>query len=345
MDGRKEYGSHGMEAEGQDRLQRREYEKMVLLQRIVSRATRDLRVLKRADKTLTSFAAFWALALGLLVVAICSAKKVSGVPLSFQYMRSLGLGRPFVDNAVSQSWYQTTPSANLGSLTVRVLAANLPQFLLSLVYMSYNDLFTRMQLAQEWLSYSRTRKSLRVTNPEGEQRSTRFLQLPFTHAVPLLISTTILHWLVSQSVFVVLANTYDYSNGGSPQDEGLNVIGVGWSPYGVILTLIVGGALILGLWLYAFLLRYPRGMPLAGTCSAAISAACHRPQWDGDAARKKVMWGVVSEDTAADIIGHVAFSSGDVRDPTPGNTYAGRAAMVVPIIGCAAVHLTARSVL
>ncbi|KAK3614063.1 hypothetical protein LTR56_026058 [Elasticomyces elasticus] len=236
MDVQEKYGSYGMEAKGQTWLRSRE------------------------------FAAFWALALGLLITAIRSAIVVSGVPLSFAYMRSLGLGRPFIDDAVSQDWYQATPlgESNLSSLAAKVLAANLPQLLLSVVYMLYNDLFTRMQLAREWLSYSKTRKSLRVTNPEGEQRSTRFLQLPFIYAIPLLIAMAVLHWLVSQSVFVVLANTYDYSNGGPAQDMGLDVIGVGFSPYGIILALVVGGALILGLWLHALLLRYPRNMPLGG---------------------------------------------------------------------------------
>ena len=43
-------------------------------------------------------------------------------------------------------------------------------------------------------------------------------------------------------------------------------------------------------------------MPIAGPCSAAISAACHRPEEDVDAATKPVMWGTVSSD---DVVGQL----------------------------------------
>ena len=36
-------------------------------------------------------------------------------------------------------------------------------------------------------------------------------------------------------------------------------------------------------------------MPLAGRCSAAISAACHPPEVDTNALTKALLWGVVDK--------------------------------------------------
>ena len=65
--------------------------------------------------------------------------------------------------------------------------------------------------------------------------------------------------------------------------------------------------------------RRQEGMPLAGSCSAAISAACYRPEEDVDAATKPVMWGVVSSDKG---VGHCCFTSFEVTRPIPGELYA-----------------------
>ena len=75
---------------------------------------------------------------------------------------------------------------------------------------SINGLCTSMSLANEWsqLSVSSALKSragaktLRCSNPEGQQRATYFLQLPFRFAVPLISVAAIIHWLISQSIFL-----------------------------------------------------------------------------------------------------------------------------------------------
>ena len=69
---------------------------------------------------------------------------------------------------------------------------------------------------------------------------------------------------------------------------------------------------------------YERGMPLAGSCSLAISAACHPEQRAGVGdcvlSEQKVQWGVVS--TSLDGIGHCAFSSAEVGPLVKGRMYA-----------------------
>ena len=59
-----------------------------------------------------------------------------------------------------------------------------------------------------------------------------------------------------------------------------------------------------------------------GSCSAAISAACHRPADDKNAALEAVKWGVLeSGDNGR--VGHCCLSSFEVREPIKGQRYAG----------------------
>ena len=57
-----------------------------------------------------------------------------------------------------------------------------------------------------------TRKPLRVTAPEGLQRSTYSVSVPLKFGLPVLIAFSVLHWTISQSVFVVYI-TRIFSNG------------------------------------------------------------------------------------------------------------------------------------
>lgn len=60
-----------------------------------------------------------------------------------------------------------------------ILLANLPQTIISFLYLTYNDLFTCMLVAKEWNQFAHKRKTLRVSYPVvEEQRSTFWLQLP-----------------------------------------------------------------------------------------------------------------------------------------------------------------------
>ena len=207
------------------------------------------------------------------------------------------------------------------AFTSNVILANTPQLLISFLYLFYNDLFTRIYLSKEWSSYSLNRKPLRVRMRRGAQRSTYFLSLPWRASVPLLVAMMVLHWLVSQSIFLALVQASDYGSGGAtPLDPGLEVIGCGWSPFAIILSLIVGGVMIVWLWITGFTVHYGNRMPLVRSCSMAISAACHPPSFDVDAALKPVMYGVV-ECQNADEIPHVSFTSKPVTCLIAGERY------------------------
>lgn len=81
-------------------------------------------------------------------------------------------------------------------------------------------------------------------------------------------------------------------------ETGYEVSQIGYSSIAVIFSIVVGGLLILTGWIDD-LRRYPAGMPHVGTCSAAISAACHAEK-DADAREQMVLkplqWGVVGDE-------------------------------------------------
>jgi hypothetical protein len=210
------------------------------------------------------------------------------------------------------------------SLTGAVLLANLPQLIISFLYVLYNGLFTGMYTAAEWMSYATKRQPLRVTNPEGEQNSTYWLQLPYAISIPILVAMTLLHWLVSQSIF--LASINFYRDGLELEGDDTKVMGCGYSCAAIIFAIALG-LLLVGTLVGNGFRIYPASMPLASTCSAAISAACHPPTDDKEAAYKALQWGVVQADSSSNLLSegalpHCSFSSREVEPPANGRTYA-----------------------
>lgn len=53
------------------------------------------------------------------------------------------------------------------------------------------------------------RKTLRVSAPVGIQRSSYFISMPLRYGIPLIATMSLLHWLISQSLFVVATVTYE----------------------------------------------------------------------------------------------------------------------------------------
>ena len=179
-----------------------------------------------------------------------------------------------------------------------------------------------MLLAEEWSLYATKRKFLRVTSPTGGQRSTYRLQLPYRYGIPLLMGSSLLHWFVSQSIFLARVNVIDSTGVEIP---GAGVSTCGYSPIAMIFVIILGSIVVLLGICFGF--RKSRGgMPLAGSCSAAISAACHPPEADVNASLKRVMWGVVAEDSfqyEGESVGHCSFTSSKVEAPVVGKWYCG----------------------
>ena len=79
------------------------------------------------------------------------------------------------------------------SFTPNILLVNTIQLVVTSLYFLYNDTLTRMLLAAEYNSYALERKPLRVSFPNGKQRSTFYLTIPYRYSAPLLVTFTIVH--------------------------------------------------------------------------------------------------------------------------------------------------------
>ncbi|KAL2849951.1 hypothetical protein BJY01DRAFT_138957 [Aspergillus pseudoustus] len=203
-----------------------------------------------------------------------------------------------------------------GGLIPNTLIANIPQLIFSLLYFMCNTILTNMALAAEWDRFAVTRKGLRVsTPPQGQQRRTHFLSLPYRYGVPLITLSALLHWLMSQSIFLV--RIVGYRNG--ERDTGGDTMTVGYSPPAIVIGLCVGVLLPGGLILTGSR-RFRSGIPVAGSCSLAIAAACHpRRKGKTKIQYELLKWG--AKPSEAGEIGHCAFSDGDVGVPVDGVRY------------------------
>ncbi|KAK2624589.1 hypothetical protein QTJ16_005782 [Diplocarpon rosae] len=190
-----------------------------------------------------------------------------------------------------------------------VAIANLPQVIVSCLYFAMNTVYTSMVSADEWARFAVHRKALRTTEPQGQQRSTYWLSLPWTYALPLASASSLLHWLISQSLFV--SRTEVLNTRGEPEE--LSYMNVGYNPLAILLALLFGVALLLAMLANGWR-RLTHGSVLVGNNSLAIAAACQRGAEQG-AERGRVMWGAVRHEGEDGTPGHCCFSSGKVEKP------------------------------
>jgi hypothetical protein len=224
---------------------------------------------------------------------------------------------------------RTMVSLDLSGFITTVIVANLPQLLLSGIYYSYNGLFTTFLLSHELNQYGSTRKGLRVSaRPEQAQRSTRFLQLPYRYGIPLMIVSSLLHWLCSQSLFIVSIWRYP-SEVASPMQTrprgdraDWESVSLGYSPVAILCTIILGTVMLTALMLTG-LRKFRNNMPIASSCSASISSLCHLPHHGDEDHREApylpLQWGVLPEvhdDSSTVTSVYCSFSSREVRTPT-----------------------------
>jgi hypothetical protein len=234
----------------------------------------------------------------------------------------LGLGA----HPITIIWFDGWTEWSYGdySLFQMLLFSNMPQPILSILYIFYNGIFTSMLQAAEWNDYSVERKGLRISAAtKGAQRDTYFLSLPYRYSVPLLIISALLHWLVSQSVFLVsitidaLWQDGNYITGSTVSSN----FTCGYSPIAIILVIVLALLMATFAVLVGFK-RFKSGMPMAGSCSAAISAAC-RPIAGLEktvATDEPLQWGVMGK--TAEGLAHCGFSSHEVEAPEDGVLYA-----------------------
>ena len=226
--------------------------------------------------------------------------------MSMKQTTQLGMGNPsglFLFGELSAPNQQSS-----------MVLANLPQLLLSYVYFTYTKHLTCMIAAQEYNQFAKSKKGLRVSQPvdNTKQQSTYLLGMPLAYAVPFFAFQTAPHYLASQAVFLAKVDIVDHV--GNPDNVfSLSLNQVGYSVMGMISFAIVAflgacTALCLGLK------RLPGEMPLAASCSAAISAACH-PTTDKPIDIEEIGWGVDGGD-------HCSLTSEPTEKPIQGTKYA-----------------------
>ncbi|KAE8405608.1 hypothetical protein BDV37DRAFT_293060 [Aspergillus pseudonomiae] len=265
---------------------------------------------KRWTATLSFFTCCLATSIFLLWLALGTAN--GSIPEAW----ALGFGK-----ATGQTMI---PSTSISSTIISlVLLSNTPQIVLSILYFLCNGLMTCMRIAAEYDDYATQRKPLRVSWPRGEQRSTYYLSLPYRYSAPLIFFSAVMHWLLSQSIFFVHIQVYDVHDQLSPT----SFRGCGYSPIAIFIVLLVSSVALLAL-LGVSSRRLKSRMPLATHCSAAISAACHPPPGDRDAALKPVMWGEVPRAAyhgagpeSLETRYHCTFTSQEVETPNPSRLY------------------------
>jgi hypothetical protein len=232
-------------------------------------------------------------------------------------------------------------------LLPNAILANTPQIGVAVLLLMYNGILTRQLVEAEWNSYGyqpgSKPKPLRVSSKRGKQLSSYRLGLPYIYGVPFMLFSLILHWLLSQSIFLAQIQFYTYNGtesttevstydqfGGTAQ-AGDAISTCGYSAIALICTLILGGIGLLFSILNGFR-KYDPVMPFAAGCSAIISAACH-PSKDEDGkelALGPLQWGVVLDganimrrEDDSSYVGHCAFSAAVVDSPQEGRLYAG----------------------
>ena len=241
---------------------------------------------------------------------------------SISHLWALGFGAVTAESMTYGAKRQAKSREN--TIFLNILITNSPQLLISFLFLTYNSLWTCLLLNKEWFDFARMRKPLRVSKPLGKKLSTYRLQLPYKYGIPLMVLSGILHWLVSQSLFIVEIHAYDADGS---KNEAANITAIGYSRIAIIMAIILGSiAIVFGI-LMGFR-RYTGLMPVAGSCSAAISAACHQPDADATAAELPLMWGVPEDGssvpTTGDQTGHCCFTSYPVSRPENGRLYAGK---------------------
>ena len=205
---------------------------------------------------------------------------------------------------------------NLGGILWVSILINMPQLFFSMLYFLFNAMITMMHTSHEWAMFATSRKALRVSSPDGQQRSTYWLQLPLRYSIPLIVASGSLHWLLGRSIYIVKVDVYGFF--GDRQSE-KDFFACGYSPLTLLGLMVVLSGMILSLAALS-MRRLGSGSPVVKLNSLAIAAACHRRFEDEDMVTMPLMWGVVRDDTGKDTT-HCSFSAKEVSPLVEGQIY------------------------
>lgn len=215
------------------------------------------------------------------------------------------------------------------SLAFVSIIAALPQLLLAGLYLSTNALLTAFFLSRESARYAASadsvkRRGLRVsTMPVGAQSTSLFLTLPRPVSWAMAVYFVAMGFVLSQACFAVSV----FSEPDSPTPA--HLVGIGFSGVGLVVLLGMVGVLGVTVAGLAVGMKVPDtvmvdgravGNPLVfegGSCSAVLSARCHRVPGETDGWWGQLAWGAVPESVMPPADGsvgvrHVTYTVGPV---------------------------------
>ncbi|KAI1099526.1 hypothetical protein F4804DRAFT_349288 [Jackrogersella minutella] len=204
------------------------------------------------------------------------------------------------------------------SYTSGASLANLPQIALSAFYLLFNNYISRLFVAFELRSFSTRRRGLRVSQPakDTKQRGAHFLQIPLRYGLLNMAIFTLLHTILSQTLFLRRVYAIYPQSFDDPNDIGKELISmIGYSPVScfalaIVLSVLVASGIIMGL------IPIDWRFPDTSGSSLAISAACHPPEGTQNTQQGEVRWGVMKK--KAHNIVQCSFSLLPVRPPEVG---------------------------
>ena len=203
-----------------------------------------------------------------------------------------------------------------------LLLANVPQLGFSILYVVYTNIWSKLLVAHEFDRLTQAKKGLRVSErPRGMQRQNRFFTLPARYALPLMGCSAALHWLCSQSFFMVRIDGVNARKEIDPNDQ---LVRLGYSSTGVISLIGVSvGMMVATVCIGAF--RVLRTRLGETSMSVIISAACHVRRYEPEPWLQEVQWGDVTERTEfggeEQRVRHCAFTARLAERPIVGQAY------------------------
>ena len=186
--------------------------------------------------------------------------------------------------------------ANSVGLPLQLALANSPQFWFSLGYLLWNNQLTRIWGEHEWRSFAGRRKRPRVSYGADNSavRNTRWLQLPYTMSILLMVVSTTMHWVVSQTLFVVeVENTSGLPLIAGQPSPAQIIFAICYSPTAIFVIAVFASLLILGVTIY-YVIPIRSVMPfMAGSARVVFASCTALPR---DLPKDGIMWGDVSDE-------------------------------------------------
>jgi len=228
---------------------------------------------------------WWITAIAVTTIGTYLWYRVAGGLSLSDRMKRFGLGTE--DPATSLvSGTTGRPFQEGVSFPVQVIMANLPQVWSTIAYLTWNNQITRIWLEKEWRSFYRSHQRPRVSINSREPgiQSARWLQLPYWVTALLMSISVLLHWLVSQTLFVVEIYFSEATLA--------SVFHLHFSPLALISVGTMAMVLVFGITFYYFI-PIRTWMPLMAGSTRVVFDSCFQLPNTG-LPRSGIGWGDIS---------------------------------------------------